>query len=1031
MDNYEYILRQWAHWLDELYAYTVIYRAGIEDWFFSDEKSALYDSSFHWKRIRVGDYWNSEKFPVWFYTKLSLPKNIYESPVYLSLDFGGEALLYVNSSPKGGLNIYHKDILLTVDPKREESFELLAEVVPKGLFGEHQYSPKFNRAEIYQRDEELYSSFLSFYTLWELIKSTNIRELKRELMKLMENAFREIELPSSFDVFSKIAKETRILKNELNKLWNPPKFSDSYFQLPKEIREKIIQEGNKLKEELKRLRSKYPVNGKVYAFGHAHIDYAWLWPRKETIRKAKRTFSTVLSLMEEFRDFKFLQSSAQLYKDIKEEEPELYKKIKERVKEGRWIVEGGMWVESDCQIIGGETLVREFLYAQRFFEREFGKKCKVAWLPDTFGFNANLPQILKKSGIDYFATTKLTWNETNRFPVDLFYWKGIDGTKVKAHIFCKKSGYNSTMDIKEILDNWEDFDQKDIYPSTLYSFGYGDGGGGPTREMLERWEKIKDLPGIPQVIMESPLRFFEEAPDILPTYFGELYLELHRGTYTTQGRIKKLNRDVENHLILLESLSTLSFLKSNNYKDLSGLWEKFLRNQFHDILPGSSIREVYEDTERELREILREEALLPQIVGDSLILFVYNSTSYPQPLKVEIDLDENLAVYTENGNIIPSQKGEKRLIYSPEIEIPPLSYITLPIKEKKDCNIISDLILRDNEIENLYLILKVNSDGTIQVYDKERKREVFEGRGNQIWAYPDRPRSWEAWDIALDYEKYGKEVSKVESINVVEKGPLRAKIEVVKTFGNSTIKQRYVVYSKTPKIDIETEILWNEKRVMLRALFPLNINSYICHYEIPYGIYYKLTHENTSWDKAKFEFPVQRFINYSQGDFGISLLNNGKHGHSIKENILGLTLLRSPAIPDFYADLGEHKFIYSILLHGSDWKRDCIKFAEELNRPLFAKVLKGKVTKETFINWDAPNIVFSALKRSEDGDGIILRFSEYFGWERDIELEFSFSVKRAYECNLLEENIRELPIDGRKIKIKVKPFELKTIKIVI
>lgn len=1028
----EYILKQWGFWLDELYSFTILLRKELSPWYFTNKEEKSCKPIDGWEEIKIGDRWPSQTFPVWFYHLLTLPTDLYNQPIYLSLDFGGEALLYINRKPFFGLNNYHKEVLLAKDQDCK-SFEILVEAVPKGLMGQHQYEPKILKAEIFQRDEELYSIFLDFYTLWEVCKTLEDIDLKKSILEILETTLGEIKLPTSFEIFNSRVKETYLTLTELKKLWKMPQLGEIKKTLDEKTRANILEKDRKLKEKLEILKKKYPSQGKVYTIGHSHLDYAWLWPRKETIRKAQRTFSTMLKLMEEFKEFKFLCSSAQIYKDIKENNFYIYEEIKKKIGNGQWIVEGGMWVESDCNLPSGESLVRQILYAQKFFEREFGIRCKIAWLPDSFGFNANLPQILKKAGIEYFATTKLTWNETNRFPYDLFYWKGIDGTRIVSHIFCKKSGYNSEMSPKEILDNWKDYDQRNIYPATIYSFGHGDGGGGPTREMIEKWQRLKNLPHFPELLMESPLKFFENIPENLPTYFGDLYLELHRGTYTTQGRIKRLNRKAENYLFILEALNTISYLKRGKYNQfITELWEKLLRNQFHDILPGSSIREVYEETEKELNEILNENPDINWIFGNKKVIFVFNPTSFPQPLKIELSLSPMEALYTSSGEILPYQEGDKTLIYDSSFLIPPLTYITLEVKEKKEKEFEKDIKIRENVVENKFFILRINEDGTLQIYDKERKREAFKEKGNQIWAFYDIPRNWEAWDIALNYEKFGIEIKEVENIKFLEKGPLRVKIEVTKKFNDSKIKQIYCVYANSPRIDIENEIDWKEKRILLKAFFPINVNSPLSFYEIPYGVYFKTTHENTSWDKAKFEFPVQRFINLSQGDFGISILNNGRYGHSVKENVIGVTLLRSPAIPDFYADLGKHEFTYSILLHGKDWKYITIKEAEELNRPLFVKEIeKGEIIEESIINWNSENIVIGAIKKSEDEKGIILRFAEYFGWEKEIEFSFNFPVKEVYETNLLEENILKLELIENRVQVKVKPYELKTLKIIL
>ncbi|MGC9002205.1 MAG: alpha-mannosidase [Dictyoglomus sp.] len=1028
----KYLLEQWNFWLDELYSYSILRKFILDEWGFTDRREDIETLS-NLEVIKLGERWKKISLPVYFIKRVKLSREVSALPLYIHLDVGGEAFLFLNNIPYTGINPYHQDHKI---PYKEE-YLFLIEAVPKGLFGQNQKNPIFKEAYIYQKDEELYRAWLIFYLIREFglaLEDTN-KELQKKIQNILEETLGKIDLISSYSEFMLRIQNTKFTMDLINGLWSQPEFENIEKPIPEELKKSITHYSQLALKRLSELKNEYPNMGELYAIGHAHIDYAWLWPREETIRKAQRTFSTVLTLMKNYSDFVFLQSSAQIYQDIKEKNKYLFEKIKEKAKEERWIIEGGTWVENDCQLPSGESFVRQFLYAQKFFEKEFGIKCKLAWLPDTFGFNPNLPQILKKSGIKYFATTKLTWNETNTFPYDLFLWKGIDGTKIVAHIFGKHCGYNGTTDIKEIIKTFMEFQQKDLSNSLIYSYGYGDGGGGPTFEMIERLNLLKDFPLIPKIRKENPIKFLEKInEEKLPIYYGDLYLELHRGTFTTQGRIKRLHRIAENHLITIESLATLfNALENTLYpkEEIDKQWKKLLRNEFHDILPGSSIREVYEDTEKELKEILDFNInLTSKDKGDFLL--IYNPTSFPQELNFELDSNQDLTLVYKN-KALPSQKtyDKKMLVYSRDVLIEPFSFITLQVsKEETYEKISTDLIIGEDHLENSFLKVKINGDGTINVLYKDLNREVFKERGNQIFAFPDRPRYWEAWDIPLEYEKFGKEIKDVEKIEIVEKGPLRAQIKVVKKYKSSTITQYYTLYAYSKRLDIINEIEWHERRTMLRVYFPINIFTPITQYEVPYGIYWKPVHKNTSWEKAQFEIPVQRFIDLSQRDFGVSIINNGKYGHSIDENIIGITLLRSPITPDYMADIGIHNFTYSVFPHLGGLDESTLKEAEALNRPLYIMEISENKGEKRFLSWDKRNVIIGALKKSEDEEGIILRFIEYLGKEEEVDINFDIPIKKVYETNLLEEIEQEIPQKNSCFKLHFRPFEIKTIKII-
>jgi alpha-mannosidase len=804
---------------------------------------------------------------------------------------------------------------------------------------------------------------------------------------------------------------------------------------------------------LKELKAEYPPVGRLALTGHAHLDLAWLWPVSETIRKGRRTFASVLSLMERYDDFVFNQSSAQLYRWIETESPEIFERVRRRVEEGRWEPVGGSWVEADCQIPSGESMVRQMLYGQRYFQEKFGHRSRVAWLPDAFGFSPALPQLLRGAGMEGFFTYKLNWSETNEFPYDLYEWEGIDGSTVIAHDFDNPGqDYNGNIAPRDIYGTWRNFEGKRHHPESLFSFGWGDGGGGPSEQMLENYARMQSFPAMPRLRMAHVDEFFDSLPKQgLPRWTGELYLELHRGTLTTQARVKKLNREAEHRLLEAEALATLAALHGGDYprEELEAAWKTLLLNQFHDILPGTSIGEVYEVTHKELAHVvrtaqeLRDTALSPPQQAESTLL-VANVSLNPRPLSVVLDAEswpEGAArVAGADGEPLPTQETEcgGLLVHAPDLSVPGLGWRTLTTihesaparRETRDVG--AEVADGRTVLDNGRLRVEVGEDGTLHgVYDRETGREVLTGRANQLWAYTDKPRNWEAWDVDEGYEQEGEEISSVQSVDVVENGPLRASVRVVRRWRDSTVVQTYRLLSGSRRLDVESYVDWRERRVLLRTLFPLAVRSHETTSETMFGALRRPTHHNTPWDATRFEVSAHRFCDLSEPGYGVALLNDGKYGHSAKGNVVGISLLRSPLYPDPFADEGEHNFTYSLFPHSGDWTASGVaREAFALNSPLFPVMAPRDTLPQGFslVEVEGLELALGSLKLAEEGDTVILRLYEPHGARGECTLRFGRPTERVERVNLLEEAEVPVEVRGSAVRLRLRPFEVVTLR---
>jgi alpha-mannosidase len=793
------------------------------------------------------------------------------------------------------------------------------------------------------------------------------------------------------------------------------------------------------------------------------LDLAWLWTLAETRHKAARTFATVIRLMDEYPDFHFAQSQPELYLMVKEDHPELYERVKALVQEGRWEATGGMWVEADCNIPSGESLVRQLLYGRRFFQKEFGKDSPILWLPDTFGFNGQLPQLMARAGLRYFMTTKISWNEYNHFPYDSFRWRGIDGTEVLAHFVTTPSDnwystYNADLDPTTVLGCWREYREKE-HGEALLLFGHGDGGGGPNREMLEIARRLQNLPSVPAVTLGGALEFFERLSadkDKLPVWVGELYLEYHRGTYTSQAKLKHLNRKCEALYHQAELFASFAHLLGEPYprEELKEGWQLILRNQFHDIIAGSAIGEVNEEAERdyqraqELGEKALRKALLAiasQIALQERSLIIFNPLSWERDDVVSVLLPSDLSepfilVDGTTGEEIPYQRaidaaGRPALIF-PAKGVPPCGYKVYHVRSGSPRAWPTGISATPKQLENGHFTVHLDGEGHIvSLYDKDREREVIlKGtRANLFQAFEDRPLRNDAWDINIFYQDKRWELRDLDEIEVIEEGPVRAGVELRRSWHNSRITQRIYIYAGLSRIDFDTQVEWHERHVLLKVAFPVEMHASRATYEIQFGNIERPTHWNTSWDWARFEVPAQRWADLSEGDHGVSLLNDCKYGYDIKDNVMRLTLLKSATEPDPEADQGCHRFTYSLYPHAGDWRNGTIRRAAELNDPLLTHwepPHPGPLPVEfSLVKVDREHVFVEAVKLAEEGEDLVVRVYEGHNQRGKVTLTFPAEVKAAWETNLLEEPEEELTPEGYSLAFFIKPYQVRTFRI--
>lgn len=1015
-----------------------------------------------WETLSVGDKWRGYDLTAWLSVQAEIPREWSGRTVVGLFDFGKtgaghnsgfESLLYVNGEPYQGVGSNHKEVFFP-ESFAGQSINLLFKVW-SGLNGEEGTKTELEHriamsvlAILETETDDLYYSALAVGQTIKVLGENSWE--KQALMKALDRAIVLLD-------------------------WRVP--GDEAFYAS-------VREANrKLKEELDALPKFQPVT--VRCIGHTHIDVAWLWRLRHTREKAARSFSTVLRLMEQFPEYVFLQTQPQLYEYIEHDYPDIFAKIKERVQEGRWEAGGAMWLESDCNIPSGESLVRQLLYGMRYFEKTFGVGCEYLWLPDVFGYSWALPQILQKSGLRHFMTTKISWNVYNRFPHDTFLWRGIDGTEILTHYittpdpdlpdgtFTRFYTYNGQVVPATLAGIWNNYRNKEINDSELLlSYGWGDGGGGPTRTMLELRRRLENMPGLPKATTGRADEFFrklEETVSATDRYVhrwdGELYLELHRGTYTSQGYVKKMNRHMEFLLRDAEIASIfgspLAGYASYPQDRLYESWKIVLRNQFHDILPGSSITAVYEDCRTEYAEAegLAQSALkdgltrltaLVDAEGPGWLLF--NSLPWTRSELVQLPWEARFTGKRWRdaaGNILQAERisgfadGDRVQILA--TGIPSMGYTTIRMEEGDGTSTpaVPAVVFGERNASTPFYEIEWNEAGQMtRLYDKRSGREIIaEGEtANRLDVHEDKPVNHDNWEIDIFYYEKVRHVTELRSMEVIENGPLRAVVSFEWAYGNTKIRQDMILYAFDPRIEFATWVDWQERETLLKVAFPVRVRATAATYEIQFGHVQRPTHWNTSWDYARFETCAHKWVDLSERGCGVSLMNDCKYGHDIRDNVMRITLLKSSNKPDPECDKGEHRFTYALLPHEGDWfAAGTAEQAHRLNAPVRTAALSEAAIPASgslpaalsMIGVSGDHVMIDTVKKAEDSDDWIVRCYEYAGKRGEVSFAVHYCIGKVEEVNLAEREAVLMPHDEHAFQAFFKPFELKTFRIAI
>ncbi|HHX72590.1 MAG TPA: alpha-mannosidase [Clostridiales bacterium] len=1021
------------HMMKQIAPYVYLKSLSIPEWTVKSGRHVapgefIYDDA-PARTMRLGDSWTTTyDETLWLSADLTIPEDYANEKLYLELDFGGEAIVRIDGKIVGGVSsrmnsgwVHRDQIFLPKDVKAGQKLQIEVEAtVDSGalcnviLAGGREMTYSLAKACLAAVDPVAESYYFDVMMVYASLDCIRDEAVKARVFAALDDSLHMVAF--DFDesqVRASFAPAAELLWDRLGKIrWLP--------------------------------------QGEVIMAGHSHIDVAWLWTIREVVRKCARTFSNTIALLDRYPDAVFSQSQAVLYDYVKTYYPEVYAEIKRKIADNQWEVVGNAWVEADTNVAGGEALVRQLLYGKGFFEKEFGISSDIYWLPDCFGFSWALPQIIKKSGMKYFLTSKLNGQDTNRFPHTLFTWRGIDGSEVLAYL--QRTPYNGEYEPGKLLAAWENNDQKTIADVSMSMYGYGDGGGGPTLGMVENGRRLAKIPGIPASKAGGAKEFFERVAqfkDEFPVWNDEMYYENHRGTYTSQAFTKKNNRQGE--FLLSRSEMACAFaavFADSEYpaEELEAVWKILLTNQFHDLLPGTSIREAHEDSKKDYAEMhrrggavlqnalqkLTESISLPE---DSVVCWNFNS--WPQTQLVSVTLSNaNLVSADEDGKPLPfsvQETKEGACVTFLAKDVPAMGYRAFRLVSAEKAPETGLFVSKDRlENENLRVLLDENGYLT-SVYDKVNDREVLSGKGNRLQIFQDKPIHESAWNLELNYQKKGWE-PEAERITVSECTPVRAAVRVVRRFNKSVITQDIVLAAGAKRVDFVTHVDWQETEKILKAAFPVAIKSSFASYEIQHGAIARPTHWNTSFDRAKFEACGHKWADLSEGDYGVSLLNDCKYGYDIRDNQMRLTLLKAPICPDTTGDKGEHTFTYSLYPHAHAWQEGGV-VAEgfALNEPLrviAAKKQEGNLPEaHSFVSLNRSHVVIDAIKQAEDGDGLILRVYEAEAKRGTVRVTWNLPMKSVTACNLMEQDEREIPVENGEFSFDITPFSVETFRI--
>ncbi|KAI8318233.1 hypothetical protein GQ54DRAFT_300614 [Martensiomyces pterosporus] len=1001
-----------------------------------------------YRPTKAGEVFGPSWTTHWFRVAVAIPPSFAGKPVQFLFDSNSEAMVWsaagepVHGLTGGGGDERHVDYLLTeraTDHEKPRTFYV--EMACNDLFGNGDY-------HAHPQDRQIYYQLSTV----ELVAPNEAAwALYRDLEVIVEMASQlPQDSPRAWQALSAANAIVNVFdRKDLSTIAPAHEIANKFFK---------AKGGGS--------------NHQVYAIGHCHIDTAWLWPFAETKRKSARSWATQLNLMDKFPEHKFAASQAQQYEWLKQDYPSLFARIQKKAKSGQFIPIGATWVEMDCNLPSGESLARQFLLGQRFYQEHFGERSKVFWLPDTFGYSSQLPQIVRLSGAQYFFTQKLSWNNINKFPNTTFRWIGLDGSHVLTHMAPSET-YSAQCRPGELIDSVKKHKDVAYSNESLYLYGNGDGGGGPLQGMLERLRRMENVDGLPKVKTAHPNEFYEhveKSAKELVSWKGELYFELHRGTYTSQSNNKRWNRQSEFLLRDVEMLSTIALMTteaSSGYAypadEITRLWKLVCLNQFHDVVPGSAIGMVYRDSDRIYEDIfrsgdrLRKQAIdaiygstLASNAEDATGVMVINSTGWMRSSIVTIPKHLE-PLFAGCGGDVQLRKQDGAMLVLAE-NIPGCGSHIVGPQQRADSVIPPVCAFRDEHgnfvLENRFVRATIGPDGRIQsYYDRRDDRELVpEGATSNVFElYDDVPVYWDAWDIEIYSREKFKSLPGTE-VTIVDEGPLTASLSLRLPISDSSVLTQTITLSAiSPRLDFDCDIDWHENRKCLKVSFTWDIHSDVATYETQYGVVQRPTHRNTTWDMAKFEVCAHKFADLSEYGYGVALLNDCKYGHATLENTMTLTLMRAPKAPDENCDMGHHTFRYAIYPHtGTFSESNVVQEAYQFNTPLLhvpvkADKIRGVKSSPAadhpfFSVSNAPNVVLDTVKAAEDDkSSYIVRMYEAYGGHARALVTTILPASTIQLVNILEErtgDIDWLP-HSHSALVKFKPFEIVTLKFTV
>ena len=1013
-------LEEWSKYVFGLFEKILIEDSFLlENW--QVREGEYFPEGYKWfndfRDIKEGERWGGPDATAFFKTSVKIPERMKSCDVYFHMITPCEVIVSCNNKMVAGLDPNRNKFVLSKGQNLSEELSITMEAYTRS-------KPDDDRNPL---AAHLRGCVQSFSTPQLIIINEYIQSLLYDLHVLHNAAF-----GANIDDNTKDFLQSKI-KNLLKLI--PGENASKEELLVSSVRVKAFFE-----KEIYICDTYNKSQVKLACVAHSHLDIAYFWRVKQTHQKNARTALIQLNLMDDYPEFRYAHSQAWTYESLEQWYPDLFEKVKKRIQEGRWEIVGGMYVEPDCNVTSAESLIRQLLYGKLYFQEKFGVDVKNCWLPDVFGNSAILPQILKKSGVDYFVSNKMsTWNDTNKFPYEHFLWEGIDGTQIPACV--PPVHFITWMDPDQAAEHWNAVQDKVNVQESLQMYGFGDGGSGATQEMIEYFHRQNSLPGIPKQRLTTASDFlnsnFVNSQD-LPVWKGDLYLEMHRGTFTNKGILKNFNRRAEISLKELESLSVLHGIehRNNHAQKIKKIWKRVLLNQFHDILPGTHVKPVTEDCLEDYLWIFESiDELRDEILNDLTNKWHNENVIYNPHFH-----DYNGLIYS----ILPLHGVTTQKVYTVDgrefhaahvNQVSPLALCDLSdhYTETNSLNVVGGNAYK---IYSPWYEVKFFQNGQIEyIYDKTFQRYI--NKTEEVlddWQlFEDTPGRYSAWDILDNFEDKPVYCGRWNEPTLIEDGPFTIAVKRERTFGHSKAVQIIRLYRDKNIVEFECFVDWHEREKLLKVAFPCNVNASTYSCDNSAGSTKYVNHRNTSWQQARYEVPCHKWVDISEGLYGVSIMNDSKYGVDVKQGQIRMSLLRSSVRPDNYSDQGLHKFKYALTTHGGSWQSsDLQTLSEELNKDLI--VINNRRTKSDLeiVRVNPVNrINLLAIKNAEDQSGdIVIRLSEYTGTSFNLKINLNFGFKKVYLANMLEEIEYEIKHNGFEIDYLIKAHEILTLRVV-